>query len=1261
MPRRTIYFWKGALGHEQLLSDYEKDVERLLSGDYAPADLEKLTGHDVYSFRLNGEGRLLFATHKVGDQDYLLMLEVLLTHDYQKSRFLRHGVLRHYVNQQRESFASAAASAPAEDESLFKLADKATSLSLTARIQQRGNDLATLQVIPLEYYRQQFIQLKQPQQEAVLMQLPAVVSGEAGSGKSCVAIALLADQATLLSQTEATQGIRTLLYVCESDQLARQMRSIWDEHPVATKLTSNLIVRFSTYHQLLREQGFLKKEGPDRDQERSVVDRVDFDIWYQSYVTTSKKTAKTLQIPFYDILHETAYQEFRLCSAHQGIDSYLRLGKHHSLLQIEQERRWLWDAFSSYRDDCERRQCIHPAFYQALWRDQYDLVVVDESQDLSHGQLGALYHLANDGRVIFFMDNHQNLRDKRPKKPYLIQMIHEQNKVCSLAHLDTTYRCPINIARAASEVIRLTQCLAGGLAEKGESRELLAATTIDGSVLLFNEQTIRSSEWVQQDKGTNFAVITTLELREDAKKLFKSPLVFTPDEIKGLEYPIIVVYHLCDERMFDKIWHKTQEESYASAQPQHRAKLGMGDDELSPALHNIYTSFTRATNTLILCEELTRNTRILLEPLSLIAKSTAAITNVPASVLPVNWLDTAKNLRASGHKEQAFSIFIEKLHRSPEEFEQFWAQYDSGNAAASTPVIHQAPLLNSIPSVDPLEIVKSKTSLRAKEKPVHALAVKKRAVAANSPRVLKILCADNEVVEIALDPEHVTFGPQLLKMLCRADFKRGFVESLLDYEHLTLPVFKENYLNSEGKLLPFFCNMMRSYEYMDNFSAYLTSNPMRAKKFVTLEFFNEIKKQGEQAKLMGNGLEYLLVILLQHDPRLQYDDSLLARADVKAWLKNMPKNRDNGGAAALLQSLTITDLGLDVLHVLVNKHSAILDIIPPKAWVEIQPGKHLTSALHWLSMDEKKHVLNKIMDKCSLINALPMEGWWSVIDAPVDTLGNQFDKSSPIYSLSQTSHGQAILHKLINTEKFIQRVPMTIWATAVSGQYVNKSVIYCLARTVEGINIIKKLIQLPRFRAEFPMEAWGLPLSKGAPLTNATPLFLLVRNLQGTAILKELIQIPIFIEKFPIEAWWLALPETTGKYANMSPLHYLSMTEDGKDILKYLINHHKGVIAKFPMASWHLKRTASGADLNYSPFMLLEKTDLGQEIISQLEQLYSQMLKTVSLDDTPVEVVPQGDPLTGIARLAAAQGMFQQSAADVADRSISNVQLTPKC
>ena len=103
------------------------------------------------------------------------------------------------------------------------------------------------------------------------------------------------------------------------------------------------------------------------------------------------------------------------------------------------------------------------------------------------------------------------------------------------------------------------------------------------------------------------------------------------------------------------------------------------------------------------------------------------------------------------------------------------------------------------------------------------------------------------------------------------------------------------------------------------------------------------------------------------------------------------------------------------------------------------------------------------------------------------------------------------------------------------------------------------------------------------------------------------------------------------------------------------------MIAKFPMASWHLKRTASGADLNYSPFMLLEKTDLGQEIISQLEQLYSQMLKTVSLDDTPVEVVPQGDPLTGIARLAAAQGMFQQSAADVADRSISNVQLTPKC
>ena len=92
------YYLRTALGRVSLLEEHAEAIHRLTHNDYALADLEKLSGYDnIYSFRLNRTERLLLSTVMVDGQQFWLVLEHLPTHDYEKSRFLKSGVLRNYL------------------------------------------------------------------------------------------------------------------------------------------------------------------------------------------------------------------------------------------------------------------------------------------------------------------------------------------------------------------------------------------------------------------------------------------------------------------------------------------------------------------------------------------------------------------------------------------------------------------------------------------------------------------------------------------------------------------------------------------------------------------------------------------------------------------------------------------------------------------------------------------------------------------------------------------------------------------------------------------------------------------------------------------------------------------------------------------------------------------------------------------------------------------------------------------------------------
>jgi hypothetical protein len=75
---------------------YRKVVAAIANGDFRAAQVRKLAGAGhgkLYRARLNDADRLIVRLLRHNDDICALMLEVIINHDYQKSRFLRGAVI----------------------------------------------------------------------------------------------------------------------------------------------------------------------------------------------------------------------------------------------------------------------------------------------------------------------------------------------------------------------------------------------------------------------------------------------------------------------------------------------------------------------------------------------------------------------------------------------------------------------------------------------------------------------------------------------------------------------------------------------------------------------------------------------------------------------------------------------------------------------------------------------------------------------------------------------------------------------------------------------------------------------------------------------------------------------------------------------------------------------------------------------------------------------------------------------------------------
>ncbi|WP_133129092.1 UvrD-helicase domain-containing protein [Legionella quinlivanii] len=599
--------WKRVIIQRSVLAGYSKGpkpvkkLAKALKGQQTQsAYYEKLKDRDgLASARLNEADRALLVEFEVNGEKSLVIADIAENHEYKKSPLFSD---KAGVEKYRQKYGPSI---------IRQIEELMAEEALEAARPAAGPVQKTRPLVTLDYYNQRVIRLSSQQEEILKVRPPVVIRGAAGSGKSCLAVSRILELIASLPPDSAGK----ILYVTQSPELVKAMQAIWDSLSLPETLKNR--VEFKAYETVAREQQSADFEG------KRLAVKEDFEQWLKDYVgkcrdrlkpaaaaagKKGKGKKKKAQVPddanaqldrFLKEGHEL-YQEFRLLSGYFLPEGYLGLGTQNSLYAHQDDRQWILAAYENYQNYLKDQRLVALDFLKFKPRDPYDLVLGDEAQDLSGLELENLLLLAKEGQLCLCMDTHQSLFDELSKGPLIENMMQRYGLALASVELPHSYRCPENVVHFANEVIKVKNQVVGGRADKHELSEIKMSpeqAKTPGIVHWLKQSPEELKTLRDMAKQSNFAIITLPEYKKEAQEKYPGAvLVFTAEEIKGLEYENVILYRMLD----NDLCREASREWTDGKVPTNRVKRGCGDSRFGPPLNKFFTSSTRATKRLFI-------------------------------------------------------------------------------------------------------------------------------------------------------------------------------------------------------------------------------------------------------------------------------------------------------------------------------------------------------------------------------------------------------------------------------------------------------------------------------------------------------------------------------------------------------------------------------------------------------------------------------------------------------------------------------------
>lgn len=490
------------------IPNFEKIKTALEAGDFRSAEVKKV-GDNLYRARLDKSDRLLFSIYRYQGQAYILVLEWIAQHAYDKSRFLRRG-------------------GSLDEDKIPVIADPERA---------EGKPLAYLNPsLPTFNLLDKVISFDADQQAVYTLPPPLIVIGSAGSGK------------TALTLEKMKEAVGDVLYVTRSSYLVHNSRNLYYALDYENEDQEVGFLSFEEYLSSLRVP-----------QGRELSFR-EFGQWFARHRTASGiKDPHPLFEEFKGVLTGASTD-----SAYLSREDYLSLGIKQSIFS-PQEREQVYKLFTRYLEFMKEQGYYDANIlsyqYLSLVEPRYDFIAVDEVQDLTTIQLRLILKaLREPSHFILCGDSnqivHPNFFSWAKLKTFFYRQEGQGAPAELIRILHTSYRNSLAVTEVANRILKLKNARFGSIDR--ESNYLVRSNAHQpGTVLLLADAEGITRELDRKTRqSTRFAVIVMHPDQKPAVKAhFQTPLVFSIQEAKGLEYDSIILYNSTsgDEERFREI------------------------------------------------------------------------------------------------------------------------------------------------------------------------------------------------------------------------------------------------------------------------------------------------------------------------------------------------------------------------------------------------------------------------------------------------------------------------------------------------------------------------------------------------------------------------------------------------------------------------------------------------------------------------------------------------------------------------------------
>jgi len=615
------------LGAHRLQKAMGRVRSAITAGDFQAAAIKKLTPTAYWRAKLDDKTRLLMQFVRHDGETVCLFLEIIDNHAYDKSRFLRGARVDPDKIEQAPDVTAAEVLAPVA----------ATSSAQPARLTW------------LHPTRDQFVLLDKPimfddVQEAVRLQpVPIVVLGPAGSGKTAV---------TLTKLREASGRV---LYVTQSAYLAQSARGLYGAHHYEN---DNQEVEFLSYREFL--ETIKVPIGTE-------VRFADFEPWFNRHRAALRDVAQGTDA-------FAVFEEFRGVlgakpNASLSLGDYQALGVRQSLFPAGATRTDIHGLFGRYVAWLNESGRYDLNLVAHAWRPlaepHYDFVVIDEVQDFTNAQLALiLATLKNPKNFLLCGDAHQIVHPNFFSWAALRALFWqaaagEDVGSGQISVLRANFRNTQSVTDIANRLLRIKQARFGSI-DRESSFLVECASGQAGSVQLLpgKDSTLRDLDTRSRASVHHAVIVLRDEDKPAARERFRTPLIFSVHEVKGLEYPHVILFNLISGARADyaEICRDVSPADLAKESLEFRRARDKADKSLEIYkfyINALYVAMTRAVETLVLAESDMRHPLLALLDLK---EDAGGLSGVTQTSTKQEWALEARKLELQGKQEQARSI-----------------------------------------------------------------------------------------------------------------------------------------------------------------------------------------------------------------------------------------------------------------------------------------------------------------------------------------------------------------------------------------------------------------------------------------------------------------------------------------------------------------------------------------------------------------------------------------------------------------------------